>query len=150
MVKKGYRGNDSLSLAWNHLEVFQINPFYTTSSALSTSPLHVSTCHQETQKSFPHISQFGCEIFFSLLGSEALIAKIYFTKILSSTQALERLSVSADYWFCRLTFSIRKLNCSMLGFPYCRENGGEYLHQLKVCSFSTTRKNASHQFFLPN
>ena len=48
MVKKGYCGNDSFSLAWNHMEVFQINPFYTTSSALSTSPLHVSTCHQET------------------------------------------------------------------------------------------------------
>ena len=29
MVKKGYYGNESLGLAWDCVEVFQINPFYT-------------------------------------------------------------------------------------------------------------------------
>lgn len=30
MVRKGYSGNESLSLAWHRIEVRQMNPFYTT------------------------------------------------------------------------------------------------------------------------
>ena len=30
MVKKGYYGNESLGLAWDCIEVRQMNPFYTT------------------------------------------------------------------------------------------------------------------------
>ena len=30
MVQKGYCGNESLSLAWDRMEVCQINPFYIT------------------------------------------------------------------------------------------------------------------------
>ena len=36
MVKKGYCGNESLSLAWDRMEVCQINPFYTTIKKIST------------------------------------------------------------------------------------------------------------------
>ena len=70
----------------------------------------------------PHISQFGCELWKntskSLLHSVALITKIYFTKIPSFAQAFESLSLSADYWFWRLTLSTMKLNCSMHDFSY--------------------------------
>ena len=32
VVKKGYYGNESWGLAWDRVEVCQINPFYTTSN----------------------------------------------------------------------------------------------------------------------
>ena len=56
--------------------------------------------------------------------SEALIAKIYFTKIPSSARVLESLPLSADCYFWRLTLSSMKLNFSIQGFLYW-EDGGE-------------------------
>ena len=114
--------------------VLNLGPLDWESSTLSTRPLHVSTFHHETSK--------------SLLRSEALIPKNYFTKISSSAQALENLYPSADYWFCRLTLSTITLNCSMHGFPYWRDCG-ESPHLLKFCFFLSTRKNAPHQIFIP-
>ena len=56
--------------------------------------------------------------------SEALIAKIYFTKIPSSARVLESLPLSEDCYFWRLTVSSMKLNFSMQGLLYW-EDGGE-------------------------
>ena len=85
-----------------------------------------------------------------LLRSEALITKIYFTKIPSSARVLESLPLSEDCYFWRLTVSSMKLNFSMQGLRYW-EDGGESPHphhQLKVCSFPTTRKTATYQIFI--
>ena len=35
VFKKGYSGNESLDLSWDHVEVFQMTPFYTASDFVS-------------------------------------------------------------------------------------------------------------------
>ena len=75
--------------------------------------------------------------------------KIYLNKLISFSQALSSLSLSVDYWIWRLTLSTMKLNYSMQYFPYWLDYGGFPSHQLKVCSFSSSRKNATQQILMP-
>ena len=57
------RKDQRLSWPWSHPVVLKLWPLDWESSALSTRPLHVSSCHHEMYKKFPHISQFGCEMW---------------------------------------------------------------------------------------
>ena len=58
-----------------------------------------------------------------MLHSESLIAKIYFPKIPSFERSLQILSLSADYYFWRLTLLTMKLNFSRQVFPYWEDGG---------------------------
>ena len=86
---------------------------------------------------------------------KALIGKIYFTKIPSSAQVLDSFSLSADYWFWRLTLSTIlqhtgfSLLRGMVGSPPPSASW-KFVHSLLSGKMSPTKFLFLFLFYLPN